>query len=185
MKELRTKLKLSHTIMAQLLDLKLSNLMNIEKGKRPLPQSQKANYKTLLDIASMPEWEKLEADNSNEEALRKSFVLELKKELKQHQNALKAAQKRHVQLQSTYEQHTQILKSLSALDALMNDKVDALFKTQVAFSKEKIKYNMRYKLLPGLFSIHLKIEMANKRIEMIKNILNNPSVLILKGEIDK
>jgi DNA-binding XRE family transcriptional regulator len=84
MKDLRTKLKLSQSIMAQLLDTGTPNLQAIEKGRRPLPKSQKANYHTLLSIASMPEWEKLEAECNEEEEVRNDYVMELAKELKNH-----------------------------------------------------------------------------------------------------
>jgi DNA-binding XRE family transcriptional regulator len=171
MKDLRTKLKLTQPVMAQLLDLGTPNLQAIEKGRRPLPKSQKANYRTLVSIASMPEWEKLEAQCSEEEELRNTFVSELAIELKQHQFTLEAAKKRQIQLQKTYQQHTQILKSLTAVEALFDDSVDQLFKTQVAFSKGKVKYTMQYKLLPGLFSIKQKIKLANQRIKMINEVI--------------
>ena len=184
MKELRDKLKLPQSTMAQLLDLGLSNLMAIEKGRRPLPKSQKANYRTLLRIASMPQWEKLEAQSTEEEEVQKAFVEELANELKQQQFTLDAAIKRQAQLLASYKQHTQILKSLSAVEALMDDSVDALFKTQVAYSKGKVKYAMRYKLLSRLFSIKIKINMAKMRIEMIEDAMNNPLVSILRKESD-
>jgi len=180
MNELRIRLKLPPSTLAQLLDIRLPNMMAIESGKRPLPKSQKANYRALLSIASKPEWEILEAQCTEEEELRNAYVTELAKELKQHQFALEAAKRRQVQLHTSYEQHTQILKSLSALEALMDDSADALFKTQVAFSKGKVKYAMRYKLLPGLFSIKQKIELTTKRIEIINEVTNSSFVLTQK-----
>jgi DNA-binding XRE family transcriptional regulator len=181
MKDLRTKLKLPQPIMAQLLDVGTPNLQAIEKGRRPLPKSQKANYQTLLSIANLPEWEKLEAQCTEEEELRNDFVAELAEELKQHQHTLEAARKRHLQLQKSYEKHTQIVKSLSAVEALFDDSGDQLFKKQVAFSKGKVKYAMRYKLLPGLFFIKQKIELANQRIEMINEVIGS-SIKITQKE---
>jgi hypothetical protein len=58
--------------------------------------------------------------------------------------------------------------------------VDQLFKTQVAFSKGKVKYAMRNKLLPGLFLIKQKIELANQRIKMINEVIDNSFVLTQK-----
>ena len=183
--ELRKKLKLPLFLMAEMFDITSANLQSIEKGKRPLPKSQKANYRTLLRIASMPQWEKLEADCTEEEELQKAFVDELTKELKQQQFTLDAAIKRQAQLLASYNQHTQILKSLSAVEALMDDTVDELFKTQVAYSKGKVKYAMRYKLLSGLFSINTKINRVKMRIELINTAMNTPFVSITKGESDR
>ena len=178
--ELRIQLKFPLFLMAEMFYVTAANLQSIEKGKSPLPKSQKNNYRTLSSIANMPELEKLEAQCSEEEELRNAFVMELFEELKQHQYTLAAAKRRQVQLQSSYERHTQILKSLSAVEALMDDSVDQLFKTQVAFSKGKVKYAMRYKLLPGLFFIKQKIKLVNQRIEMINEVIDNSFVLTQK-----
>ena len=178
--ELRIQLKFPLFLMAEMFYVTAANLQSIEKGKRPLPKSQKNNYRTLSSIANMPEWKKLEAQCSEEEELRNAFVMELFEELKQHQYTLVAAKKRQVHLQASYEQHSQILKSLSAVEALMDDSVDQLFKTQVAFSKGKVKYAMRYKLLPGLFFIKQKIKLVNQRIEMINEVIDNSFILTQK-----
>jgi hypothetical protein len=50
--------------MAEMFYVTAANLQSIEKGKRPLPNSQKNNYRTLSSIANMPELEKLEAQCS-------------------------------------------------------------------------------------------------------------------------
>jgi hypothetical protein len=83
-------------------------------------------------------------------------------------------------LQGSYDQHVQILKSLSAVEALMDNTVDPLFKMQVAFSKEKVKHIMRYKQLPILFSTKQKIELTIKRIEIINEVINSSFTLIQK-----